>query len=83
MTKKSRQNLNIVERKELLRWNKKHFSSSLKGFIEANENKEGEGPTLMILWWQRMRVKLLKSEQNCLSMRMLKFNTCKGFSTKY
>ena len=31
-TKKSRKNLISWERKELLRWNKKHFSSILKGF---------------------------------------------------
>ena len=37
------------KRKELLSWNKKYFSSSLKGFHWSKENIsfEGEGPTLI------------------------------------
>ena len=37
------------ERKELLRWNKKHFLSLLKGFQSSKEHKfflEGDSPTL-------------------------------------
>ena len=32
MTKKSRQKLKYLEKKELLTWNKKHFASVIKGF---------------------------------------------------
>ena len=39
MTKKTRQNLNILRTKKLLRLNKKHFSSFLKDFIESNKIK--------------------------------------------
>ena len=42
-------NLNILRTKELLRWNKKHFSSFLKGYHWSKYKKfflEGQSPTL-------------------------------------
>ena len=49
MAKKSWQKLKISwEQKELLRWNKKHFSSFLKGFQWSKYHKcfKGKNPTL-------------------------------------
>ena len=42
----------LWEEKEVLRWNKKHFSSFSKGFHWSKQNNhflEGESPTL--IWW--------------------------------
>ena len=49
----------------LLRWNKKHFSSFLKGFLfEANKTifLEGESPTLSFVVWVELWQQVEKSE---------------------